>query len=438
MGMIPMNVSWLRRFCGRIAVAYFLLVASPLSAYQSSSENFNAWQTPEALKNDWPWWRGPNFDGSSPSTSAPLEWSDDQNIAWSVDVPGRGNASPTVVGDAIYLPSCDEASGSQTVYCFDRLTGKQRWATEVHASGAMRKNERSTGASATTSCDGERLYVNFPTGGAVFTTALSLDGKVLWQRRVDDYKMHQGYGSSPALYRDLVIVVADHKGGGKLVALRRVDGAVVWERERPEMASYPTPVVYRLSDRDQLILIGCDKVCSFNPSSGETLWETPHSTTECVTTTVTDGKHVYSSGGFPRNHIAAVKADGTGELAWENGDRAYVPSMLLRDGFLYVVLDAGIAKCFRADTGEEMWKQRLRGEFSSSPVLVGKLIYVTNEVGETFIYEATPEGYREVGRNKLGSECFATPAICGGKIYFRVAMEVEGKRQEKLVCISVK
>jgi hypothetical protein len=83
-----------------------------------------------------------------------------------------------------------------------------------------------------------------------------------------------------------------------------------------------------------------------------------------------------------------------------------------------------------------MWKQRLRGEFSSSPVLVGKLIYVTNEVGETFIYEATPEGYREVGRNKLGSECFATPAICGGKIYIRVAMEVDGKRQEKLVCVG--
>lgn len=433
-----MNVCWLRRLCCRLAVVCFVLVAAPLSAFQSSSENFNAWQTPDSLKNDWPWWRGPNFDGSSPSASAPLKWSDDQNIAWSVDVPGRGNASPTVVGDAIYLPSCNEASGAQTVYCFDRLTGKQRWATEVHASGAVWKNERSTGASATVSCDGDRLYVNFPNSEAVFTTALSLDGKILWQRRISDYLVHQGYGASPALYKDMLFVVADHRGGGKLVALRRADGSVVWERERPKTPNYPTPVVYRLYDNDQLILIGCDKVISYDPASGKTLWESANSTTECVTTTVTDGKHVYSSGGYPRNHLAAVKADGSGELAWENGDRIYVPSMLLREGYLYAVLDAGIAKCYRADTGEEMWKQRLRGEFSSSPVLVGKLIYVTNEVGETFIYEATPEGYREVGRNKLGSECFATPAICGGKIYIRVAEDVEGKRQEKLVCISVK
>ncbi|MFN5321497.1 MAG: PQQ-binding-like beta-propeller repeat protein [Planctomycetota bacterium] len=413
-----------------------LLGASPISAWQEEEGDFNAWPAPEALKDDWPWWRGPSFDGRSPSLEAPLKWSAEENVIWSVDVPGRGNASPTVVGDAVYLPSCDETTGAQAVYCFDRATGRQRWATEVHASGAMRRNERSTGASATISCDGERLYVNFPTTGAVFTTALSLDGKIVWQRMVDDYKMHQGYGSSPALYRDLVLVVADHKGGGKLVALRKTDGDVLWERERPEMASYPTPVVYRLYGRDQLILIGCDKVSSFDPASGETLWDAPHSTTECVTTTVTDGKHVYSSGGFPRNHIAAVKADGSGALAWENGDRAYVPSMLLRDGYLYVVLDAGVAKCFRADTGEEMWKHRLRGEFSSSPVLVGNLIYVTSEVGETFIYEATPEGYREVGRNKLGSECFATPAICGGKIYFRVALEVEGKRQERLICVG--
>jgi outer membrane protein assembly factor BamB len=157
-----------------------------------------------------------------------------------------------------------------------------------------------------------------------------------------------------------------------------------------------------------------------------------------VTTTVTDGKHVFSSGGYPRNHLSAVKADGSGELAWENGDRIYVPSMLLREGFLYAVLDAGIAKCYRADTGEEMWKSRLGGEFSSSPVLVGKLIYATSEKGETFIYEATPEGFREVGRNKLGSECFATPAICGEDIYIRVAVDVEGKRQEKLVCVRTK
>lgn len=431
-----MKIGLLSGWFAGLLLATALLSNTPLGAWQGTGGKFNAWQTPERLQNDWPWWRGPNFDGSSPSAEAPLTWSEDENVAWSVDIPGRGNASPTVVGDAIYLPSCNEATGSQAVYCFDRATGKQRWVTEVHAAGAVWKNERSTGASATIACDGERLYVNFPNSEAVFTTALALDGKILWQRRVSDYLVHQGYGASPALFGDLLFVVADHRGGGKLVALRRADGAVVWERERPTTPNYPTPVIFRLYDSDQLILIGCDRVISYDPASGKTLWESPHSTTECVTTTVTDGKHVYSSGGYPRNHLAAIKADGTGELAWENGDRIYVPSMLLREGYLYAVLDAGIAKCYRADTGEEMWKARLGGEFSSSPVLVGERIYATSEQGVTVIYEATPRGFKEIGRNRLGSECFATPAICGGRIYFRVGVEQNGQRQEKLVCIA--
>jgi outer membrane protein assembly factor BamB len=110
--------------------------------------------------------------------------------------------------------------------------------------------------------------------------------------------------------------------------------------------------------------------------------------------------------------------------------------MLVRDGFLYATLDAGVAMCWESTTGKEGWKARLGGTFSSSPVLVGDRIYATNEAGETFVYRADPEKYELLAKNKLGDEVFATPAICGGRIYQRVAKLVDGERQEFLYCLG--
>ena len=185
-----------------------------------------------------------------------------------------------------------------------------------------------------------------------------------------------------------------------------------------------------------MLLTGCDLVTSLDPLTGKTIWEIPGATTECVTSTVTDGTHIYTSGGYPRNHLAAVVADGSGKIAWENNTRVYVPSMLIRDKHLYAVLDAGVAMCWKSDTGEEKWKGRLGGTFSSSPVLVGDTIYATNEAGHTFLFQADPAGFKLLGENQLGDEAFATPTICGGRIYTRVAHHRDGKRQEFVYCLG--
>jgi outer membrane protein assembly factor BamB len=150
---------------------------------------------------------------------------------------------------------------------------------------------------------------------------------------------------------------------------------------------------------------------------------------------VTDGERIFTSGGYPKNHVSAVLADGSGKVVWENGSRVYVPSMLLRDGALYAVLDAGVAMCWDSASGAELWKGRLGGTFSSSPVLVGDRIYATNEEGRTYIFAATREGLKVEAENQLGDSVFATPAICGGRIYQRIARTENGVRQEYLVCI---
>jgi len=387
---------------------------------------------------DWPWWRGPNADGVAPAgQTPPLAWSESKNIVWKSPVVGRGHGSPIVVGDSVYLATADESKQSQHVICFDRKTGTTRWITKVASDGFPKKmNKKASMASSTLACDGERLYANFLSGGRVTTSALNLKGEVVWSTPITDYVIHQGYGSSPSLYGELVIVSADNKGGGAVAALDRKSGDIVWRIDRPKTPNYSSPIILHVAGKDQVILTGCDLVTSLNPRDGSKLWEIEGATTECVTSTLTDGTHIYTSGGYPTNHMAAVVADGSGTIAWKNKVRVYVPSMLIKDQYLYAIADAGIAYCFKAATGEEVWKERIGGTFSASPILVGDRIYVVNEDGEATIFRASPDGYHELGKNKLGDEVYATPIICGNHIYLRVAHFEADQRREVLYCIG--
>ena len=387
---------------------------------------------------DWPWWRGPTRNGIAAPQKPPLKWSETENVLWKSAVPGRGHGSPTVVGEQVFLAAADPATEIQSVLCYDRQTGKQLWQTEVHRGGFEKKgNNKSSLASSTVACDGQRVFINFLHDGAVYTTALSREGKQLWQTKISDYVLHQGFGSSPAVYQSLVIVSADNKGTGAIAALERATGKIVWKVQRPATPNYTSPIILNVAGREQLLFSGCDLVTSFDPLTGKKLWEIPGSTTECVTSTVTDGQLIFTSGGYPKNHLAAVRADGSGKVVWENNTRVYVPSMLVHEGYLYGVLDSGMAMCWKCDSGKEMWKGRLGGTFSASPVLVGELLFATNEAGRTFIFKAASEAFDLVGQNQLGEEVLATPTICGDRIYMRVAVQDKGRRQEMLYCVGM-
>lgn len=390
-------------------------------------------------KMDWPWWRGPERNGhAAADQTPPLSWDEEKNVVWKAPVPGRGHGSPIVVSNQVILATAAVDTHVQSVISYNRSNGEQFWKTDLHTSAPPKKmNKKATMASSSPACDGERIFINFLHDGAVYTTALSLDGNQIWQTKITDYQIHQGYGSSPALYGNLVIVSADNKLGGKVAALDRQNGKIVWEHSRPKDPNYPSPIILHAAGRDQVFMTGVNLISSFDPKTGEKLWEHPGATTECVTSTVTDGTLVFTSGGYPKDHIAAFKADGSQkEPVWENKTRAYVPSMLISNGHLYAVLDAGIAMCWKVDTGEELWKKRLGGKFTSSPVLVGENIFVTSEDGKTHIFKASPDGFESVGENELGNEVFATPVICGNRIYTRVAHRKGYNRQEMLYCLG--
>ncbi len=393
---------------------------------------------PQFKSSDWPWWRGLHRNGvASAQQNPPLKWSATENILWKSPVPGRGYGSPTVYNNRIFLASADTEQETQFVLCYDRATGKQLWKTVVFKGGLSTKgNKKSTHASSTVACDGERVFINFINNGAAWTTALSLDGKQLWQTKITDYIIHQGYGSSPAIYGPLVIVSADNKGGGAIAGLNRANGKIVWKNERPKTPNYPSPIILKVAGKEQVLMTGCNLVTGMNPLTGKILWEIDGATTECVTSTVSNGELILTSGGYPKNHMSAVKADGSGEVVWENSTRVYVPSMLVKDDYIYSVTDNGVAICWDIKTGKERWKGRLGGTFSSSPVMVGTRIYVTNEGGETYIFRANPDKFVLLDENKLGTEVFATPTIVDSKIFMRVTTEADGKRQEMLYCIG--
>ena len=415
----------------------FLLVATLALGADALPEKASARST-----LDWPQWRGPLGTGiAAPDQKPPLKWSASENVVWKTPVPGRGHGSPIVVGDRVLLQTAETEPEQQSVVCFDRKTGNELWKKVVHVGGLVKKGNANSSMSSSTPCwDGERVLVNFLNKEAIYTSALDLSGNQLWQVKVADYTVHQGFASSPIVYNDLVLVTADSDIGGVIAALDRKSGKQIWSVPRPKEDNYTSPIVHHLNGKDQLLVSGCKLVSSFNPKSGKKLWEIEGSTIECVTSIVTDGERIFVSGGWPRQHVQAIFADGSGKTAWESKLQVYVPSMIVKDGYLYGLQDrVGIATCWKCDSGEEMWKERLPGgTLSSSLVLVGDNLYATNEAGTTYIYKASPEGYEPIAQSRLGDSVFASPAICGNRIYQRVGETTGGKRQEMLYCLGEK
>ncbi len=396
--------------------------------------------TPVA-SGDWPWWRGPNRDGSAgASQKVPVKWSETENVIWKVPIPGRGHSSPTVVGDRIYLTTADEGTQTQSVMALERESGKEIWTTKISQGGFPKTHPKNTHATPTVACDGKRLFTTFHHHNQLTLAALDLDGKPVWEKTVGAYhpqRYEYGYAPSPLIYDKLVILAADVEQGGYLVAFNRESGNEVWRESRPKKLSFSSPVVAHVGGRDQLLISGCELVASFDPLTGVENWSTSGTTMATCGTMVWSGDSVIASGGYPKAETLCVNA-ATGDVVWRNRQKCYEQSMIAHEGYVYAITDNGIGICLRVSDGELMWNKRLRGPVSSSPVKVGDTIYQTVENGTTFVFKANPKEYEQLAENKLGNDGFASPAICGNRIYLRTAEGQGRTRKEFLYCLGFK
>ena len=394
-------------------------------------------------QDDWQSWRGPTKNGiAAEDQTPPVKWSETENVVWKTKVPGRGHATPIVVGNKIFLATADDQAQTQSVVCFDRASGSQVWQTQINQGAFNPKmHPKNNHASTTIATDGERLFVVFNNHGGVQVAAVDYDGKLLWEKVVGEFKapFPFGFSTSPIVYDGNVIVTNLNNGEGSgLFAFNGATGDEVWRVDRPAGTSYSTPVIAEVAGEPQLLLSGTKKVFSFNPTNGKENWMANSKWSVSCGIMVWDKDLVFASGGYPDSQTLAINAK-TGKMVWENRVKVYEQSMLAHDGYIYAHSDNGALYCWQAKDGQEMWKQRFsnrKDPQSASPVYANGNIYFTTELGETLVIKASPKGMEEVARNKLGDESFASLALSGNQIFARVAKTEGGSRQEWLYCLG--
>ena len=384
------------------------------------------WAGTAAYADDWPAFRGPTGQGHSVERGLPAEWSEAKNVVWKTPVIGRGWSSPVVADGRVWLTTADE--GSLRLLAFGTETGQEVVNVEVfRTSDRNAPNPKNGLASPTPIVDTTRgqIYVHF---GAYGTAALTTSGDVVWTTRFPYISQH-GNGGSPILYRDLVILNCDGYDQAFVVALDAATGEVRWKTDRPQPISqaYSTPIVVNVDGRDQIVSIGAFRTSGYNPESGDEIWRVgyPDGFSNVAGPVYSrDHGFVYIATGFQQPSLLAVRADGSGDVtnthvAWTSHRGApLTPSPLVVGDELYFVSDMGILTCVDAATGETHWRERLRGNFSASPVFADERIYLQSEEGVTIVIARGLE-YRELARNELDGSMLASLAVSDGSIFIR-------------------
>jgi outer membrane protein assembly factor BamB len=388
---------------------------------------------PALLKaGDWPWWRGPLLNNHA-STTLRFPELTAANIRFQVDMPGRGHASPLLVGEHVVLATADDERQIQSLLARLRTTGELVWQTDLHRGKFQKDSHRNNShASATPAFDGERFFTVFINAGGLWVSAVDPQGKIVWQTRAGDFDSIYGFGMSPCLWGPLVFVCGDNdRPGSFLAALHRQTGEIVWRVRRPNIDTYGTPIVAHVAGRDQLLLGGGGYMISYDPATGKILWKCKGPTEETTSNTVAFFKDtVYVTGGYPKPYIAmGIRADGSGDVddthvVWTNKRAmSYVPSPLYHDGLLYVLNDDGIITCLNAADGLPIWSQRLGGDYSASPLLLGDRIVLCSEQG-LLLTIAAGRKYEKLSELELPDGMWATPAVGADGVYVRTLKQL--------------
>lgn len=411
---------------------------------------------PETEPN-WPGWRGASGQGVSTETRLPLSWSATENVRWRAAIPGRGHSSPVVWGERVFLttdiegepvPSASAVKhfdGGQEFVHPDGVGADRRHAFKVIAldadTGALvwertawegtpydSRHRRGAYAAPTPVTDGTSVFVSFGSEGLF---AYGFDGAPLWKAELGGIAtMGVGYGISPLLYRDLVIVLCDEDNGDKsyIAGFDKKTGRQAWRVPRKVQVSWATPILVSAASRDELVTAGSEHVIAYDPASGRELWRMKGLDSNAVPSPVAGADVVVVSSGYPSKIAVAVRPGGDGDVTgtarvlWTySKGTAYVPSPILYGEFVYLMTDKGLITCLDARTGEVRYegaRPPVGTSFMASPVAYdGKLLLVSLD-GDAFVLKAGPQ-HEVLRTNPIGEPMAASPAIARGRLYIR-------------------
>lgn len=386
--------------------------------------------------SQWSQFRGPTGMGISDAKGLPVSWSQSENIAWKLAMPGPGASSPIVWGDRIYI-TCytgyfvpGEPGGSleqlkRHLIAVRSADGTVIWNQAIPAKLPEEPKIRDHGYAASTPvADAERVYVFFGKTGVV---AFDHSGKQLWLADVGPRTNGWGSAASPVLYKDMVIVNASVESES-LVALDKRSGREVW-RAGGIRESWNTPVIVSgPSGRQELIVAIMGSVLAFDPDSGRPLWSCRTDIRwYMVPSVVAANGVVYSIGGRSGIAALAVRMGGSGEVTashrlWTSENGANVSSPVYHDGHVYYMHQDASACCIRADSGQLVYRERLGrgGQVYASVLLADGRIYATTREGRTHVLAAAPR-FEQLAVNDLSDRSIfdGSPAVAPGRIYIR-------------------
>ena len=392
---------------------------------------------------EWTRFRGPNGSGISTATGIPITWTE-EGYNWSIDLPVQGSSSPVLWGGQIFLTGDDAENGRRSVLCIDAASGNLEWQRDYSFDPHYLHRDNDF-ASATPCVDQDGVIVVWSTPKKVLMIALGLDGEEMWRRDLGPYKGLHGSASSPIIADGLILLANDQMdpkrfsfylpegtnmdpGKSFLIALERKTGVPRWKIDRKsELAGYATPCIRRVGGRTEAIFTSTvHGITAVDLQSGQVSWEIDQLwDNRTVSSPQLHGELVFGSfgQGLSGQRLVAVRPEkanrSKGELVYDvTKSVPLVPSFVVKDGLLFLWTDSGVVTCLDAASGNLHWRERIGGDFYSSPLWIEKRLYCISKRGEVVVLAASQE-FEELGRVDLGEKTFATPAIAGGVMYLR-------------------
>jgi len=389
-----------------------------------------------AAPAEWPRWRGHEGSGQGGDVALPGDWSA-VTWTWKAALPGQGHSSPVVFRGGVYTASADEAAGKRFLTCHDADDGSLRWQREYP--GPMEPHHaQNSSASGTVAASDEGVFWLWATKDNLRAEAVSHTGEPLWHRDLGPYACEHGFGASPAVWRDLVIVPIDQDGPSAVVALDAKTGKDRWRIDRESgRTAYSTPLVLGRDDVSppQVVLASnAHGLTGLDPASGRVLWESRCFPRRTVSSPILAGRRVVCTCGEGGGDNLLVALSLPAELPAADAappapgpdytlDRSvapYVPTPVCSGERMYLWGDRGVVTCVKAASGETVWRGRVGGSFSASPIVAGGAVINVSADGEVIVI-ADGDAFEVRGRVPLGETCRATPAVAAGRLLFRTA-----------------